>query len=336
MSNQSFNSKSLGLSRRSFLQGAGAASASLLLTTQTMAAPYPERPIKMIIPFAPAGGTDIAARLLGEQLSTVLGQQIVADNRPGANGVIAGEALRASPADGYTLLIATAASFAGAPALGQKLPYDVEKDFMPVAMLGLFPLVLNVAPSLGVKTLKEFLELARREKGKLNFASAGVGGTNHLVFELIMQAAGIQLTHVPYRGAALAATDVMSGQVHCMIDSLAASLQNILAGKVIALGVTTANRQQQIAELPTLKEQGMDLIYPGWASFVAPAGTPSDIILKLNSAINNALSRDALVKRYGDLVIEPVKWTASETGEFMAQDRALLTNLVRSAGIKVE
>jgi tripartite-type tricarboxylate transporter receptor subunit TctC len=338
MSGSRFNPQMMrnALNRRSLLAGAGAASASLVASSLSRAAAFPDRPIKVIVPFAPAGGTDIAMRLLGEQLSSVIGQQIVVDNRPGANGIIAGEALRASPADGYTLLVATAASFAGAPALGQKIPYDVEKDFVSVAMLGLFPLVLNVAPSLGVKDLKSFLELARREPGKFNFASAGVGGTNHLVFELIMQATGIKLTHVPYRGAALAATDVMSGQVECMIDSLAASLQNIQAGKVTALGVTTVSRQPQVPNLPTLKEQGLDLVYPGWASLVAPAGTPLDIIQVLNTAINAALARDALVKRFTDLVIEPVRWTPTDTGNFMARDRAVLTDLVRSAGIKVE
>jgi tripartite-type tricarboxylate transporter receptor subunit TctC len=326
------------LNRRAMLAGAGIAAtgAVMLGSGRAQAAPFPERPVRLIVPFAPAGGTDIAARLLGEQLSATLGQQVVVDNRPGANGIIAGEALRASPADGYTLLVATAASFAGAPALGQKLPYDVEKDFLPVAMLGLFPLVLNAAPALGVKDLKSFLELARSKPGALNYASAGVGGTNHLVFELIAQATGIKLTHVPYRGAALAATDVMSGQVECMIDSLAASLQNIQGGKIKALGVTTASRQPQVPDLPTLKEQGLDLVYPGWASLVALAGTPPDLVQTLNVAINKALATDMLINRFNTLVIEPVRWSSAETGQFMAQDRALLTDLVRKTGIKVE
>lgn len=324
------------LNRRSLLAGAGLAGFAALHPVRAKANAFPDRPIKLIVPFAPAGGTDIAARLLGENLSGIFGQQIVIDNRPGANGIIAGEALRASPADGYTLLVATAASFAGAPALGQKLPYDVEKDFLPVAMLGLFPLVLNAAPALGVDTLKAFLDLAKSKPGKLNYASAGVGGTNHLVFELIAQATGIKLTHVPYRGAALAATDVMSGQVECMIDSLAASLQNIQGGKVKALGVTTANRQPQLPNVPTLKEQGVDVVYPGWASLVAPAGTPAAIIETLNTAVNKALASDALVNRYRTLVIEPVRWSATETRAFMAQDRTLLTDLVRKTGIKVE
>ena len=312
------------------------ASAVAAIALPARAQAFPERPVRMIIPFAPAGGTDIAARLLGEQLSAILGQQVIADNRPGANGIIAGEALRAAPADGHTILVATAASFGAAPALGQKLPYDVERDFMPVAMLGLFPLVLNAAPSLAAQDLKGFLDLARKSPGALNYASAGVGGTNHLVFELIAQAAGIKLTHVPYRGAALAATDVMSGQVQVMVDSLAASLQNIEGGKVRALGVTTAGRQPQLPNVPTLKEQGVDVVYPGWASFVVAAGTPASAINALNAAVNRALANETLQKRYRDLVIEAAAWSPAETGRFMAADRATLTELVRRTGIKVE
>lgn len=322
------------LSRRGFIAGTTALSSVCAMGTALAA--FPDRPVKLLIPFAPAGGTDIAARLLGERLSEVMGQQIVADNRPGANGIIAGEALRASPADGYTLLVATAASFAGAPALGQKIPYDVEKDFIPVAMLGLFPLVLNVSSDLPVKNLKEFIDLANKEPGKLNYASAGVGGTNHLVIELIAQATGIKMTHVPYRGAALAATDVMSGQVHCMIDSLASSLGNIQAGKIKALAVTSSSRQGQLPDLPTLKEQGVDVVYPGWASIVAPAGTPKDVISKLNSDINTALAQAPLKKRFSDLVIEPAMWDPAKVAQFMREDRALLTELVRKTGIKVE
>lgn len=298
-------------------------------------AAFPERPIQLVVPFAPAGGTDIAARRLGETLGAQLRQSVVIDNRPGANGIVAGQAVVKAPADGHTLLVATAASFAAAPALGQKLPYDVQADFAPVAMLGLFPLVLNATPALPVATLAEFIAYARQRPGQLNFASAGIGGTNHLVFEMIMQATGIGLAHVPYRGAGLAAADLMSGQVHVMIDSLAASLGNLRGGKLKALGVTTATRQPQLPELPTLKEQGVDLVYPGWASIVAPAGLPAETLRLLNSAVNAAMADGALVARYRELVIEPVAWTPQETGAFMARDRAVLTELVARTGIKL-
>ena len=298
-------------------------------------AAFPERPIQLVVPFAPAGGTDIAARRLGETLGAQLRQSVVIDNRPGANGIVAGQVVVKAPADGHTLLVATAASFAAAPALGQKLPYDVQADFAPVAMLGLFPLVLNATPALPVATLAEFIAYARQRPGQLNFASAGIGGTNHLVFEMIMQAAGIKLAHVPYRGAGLAAADLISGQVHVMIDSLAASLGNLRGGKLKALGVTTAARQPQLPELPTLQEQGVDVVYPGWASIVAPAGLPAETLRLLNGAVNAAMADEALIARYRELVIEPVAWTPQETGAFMARDRAMLTELVARTGIKL-
>ncbi len=293
-------------------------------------------PMTLLVPFAASGGTDIAARRLGEALTSELGLSVVIDNRPGANGIIAGQALLKAPADGNTLLVATAASFAAAPALGQKLPYDVEQDFAPVAMLGLFPLVLNAAPDLPLNTLEEFIAYARARPGQLNYASAGVGGTNHLVFEMFMRAAGIRLAHVPYRGAGLAQADVISGHVQVMVDSLAASIGNIQAGKLKPLALTTADRQPQLADVPTLKERGVDVIYPGWASIVAHSATPPDVLARLSTAINVALRSDVLAMRYRELVIQPVVWSAAETSRFMAEDRATLVELCRVAGIKLE
>jgi tripartite-type tricarboxylate transporter receptor subunit TctC len=320
------------LSRRAILIGSAALSMPQLSRAQT----YPNRPVRLIIPFAPAGGTDIAARLLAERLNGLLGQQIVPDNRPGANGVIAGEALRQADADGHTLLVGTAAAFSAAPALNQKIPYDVDMDFAPVAMLGVFPTALTVSPSLGVKTLAEFIAKAKAEPDKLNYASAGVGGTNHLVFEMIMRAAGIRLQHVPYRGAGLAVTDLMSGQVHAFVDSLASARPNIEAGKVVALGVCTANRQPQLPDLPTLREQGLDVVYPGWASIVVKAGTSPTIIQKLNADINQVLGMEALVARFRDIVVEPVRWSADDVATFKRNDRVFLTRLVQEVGIRVE
>jgi len=301
----------------------------------TARAAFPERPIQLVVPFAPGGGTDIAARRLGEALAGQLRHSVIIDNRPGANGIVAGQAVVRAAADGYSLLVATAASFAAAPALGQKLPYDVAHDFAPVAMLGLFPLVLNASPALPVASLSEFVAYAKARPGQLNFASAGVGGTNHLVFEMLMQATGIKLAHVPYRGAGLAAADLISGHVQVMIDSLAASLGNLQGGKLKALGVTTATRQPQLPELPTLQEQGVAVIYPGWASVVAPAGTPPETLRILNLAINAAMADEALVARYRELVIEPVAWTPEATGAFMAQDRQVLSELIAKTGIKL-
>ncbi|MCA0422173.1 MAG: tripartite tricarboxylate transporter substrate binding protein [Proteobacteria bacterium] len=312
----------------------------LALVAATAATParaaFPDRPIRIVVPFAPAGGTDIAARYVAEKMAERLGQPVVVENKPGANGAIAGELVKNAAPDGYTLLVATAAAFAAAPALGAKLPYDVATDFTPVAMLGLFPLVVYAAPNLPVRTLTDFLDLARKEPGKLNYASAGVGSTNHLVFEMIAQKAGIKLNHVPYKGSALAATDVMSGQVQVMVDSLAASLSNIKAGKVTPLAITNGARQPQAPDIPTLQESGLDLAYPGWASIVAPASTPTAVVQTLNAAINAVLSSYEGRARFHQLTIEPASFTPHETATFMAKDRAMLTALIKSAGIKLE
>ncbi len=187
-----------------------------------------------------------------------------------------------------------------------------------------------------MKTLADFIALAKSKPGGLNFASAGMGSTNHLVFEMIMQATGITLTHVPYRGAAQAGQDLMTGQVQVLVDSLAASLGNIQGGNVVSLGVTTAARQPQLPDVPTLKEQGVDVVYPGWASIVAPAGTPADVIAKLNSEITAAMANEKLRERYRTLVIEAAPWDAAKTAQFMAADRAALTALVQKLGIKAE
>lgn len=319
------------LSRRRFAALAAAAT----LATPARAA-FPDKPIKLLVPFAPGGGTDIVARYIGEKLGAALGQPVVIDNRPGANGIIAGEALVKSAPDGHTLLVATAAGFASAPALGAKLPYDVAKDFQPVAMLGLFPLVINATPGLAANTLAEFIALAKSKPGELNYATAGIGSTNHLVFEMLAQRTGLKLNHVPYKGAAPAATDLRTGTVQVMVDSLAASLGNIQAKVVKALAVTTAVRQPQTPDVPTLKESGVDLVYPGWASLVAPAGTPEAIVTQLSQAIAGLLAQDEVKARYRQLIIDPAAMTPAETGKLMAEDRATLTTLVKQLDIKLE
>ncbi len=319
--------------RRTLLLAAPAVLLSRPLAAQSW---RPDRPLRLVVPFPPGGGTDIAARVVAERLAEALGQPVVIDNRPGANGAIAGEVVARAAPDGLSLLVATAAGFAAAPALGVTLPYDVARDFAEVGMLGLFPLVLNVHPDVDARSLGEFVRLVRARPGVINYASAGTGGTNHLVMERLAEVAGLSMTHVPYRGAGPAQADLLSGQVQAMIDSLAASLGNIRAGRVRCLGVTTETRQPQIPDVPTLREQGVDLVYPGWASLVAPAGTPDPVLDALSAALVAAMAAPALTRRYLELAIEPVGWSRARTAAFMAEDRAMLTALVRAKGIRAE
>lgn len=308
--------------------------ASAALAAPALADWRPDRPVRLLVPFAPGGGTDIAARALADLLPTRLGQPVTVDNRPGANGVIAGEAgARAAP-DGLTLLVATAATFAAAPALGISLPYDVAADFAPVAMLGIFPLVITAHPSMP-PTLRGFLDLVRARPGALNYGSAGVGSTNHLVMALVLEAAGgLAMEHVPYRGAAQAQADVAAGQLQAMVDSMAAARGAIEAGRLRALAVTTASRQSAFPDVPTLREAGVDLVHPGWASIVAPARTPPAALAALNGAINATLADPAVAARWATLGIEPMRASREEVGAFMAADRDRTTALVRRQNIR--
>jgi tripartite-type tricarboxylate transporter receptor subunit TctC len=326
------------LRRRRLLAAGAAPLAALLVPAARAQAPAwrPERPVRLLVPFPPGGGTDIAARALAEVLPPRLGQPVVVENRPGANGAVAGEAgARATP-DGHTLLVATAASFAAAPALGVTLPYDPVADFAPVAMLGLFPLVITAHPSMPA-SLREFLAQVRARPGALNYGSAGIGSTNHLVMALVLDAAGgLRMEHVPYRGAAQAQADLAGGQVQAMVDSLAAARGAIEAGRVRALAVTTAERQAVMPDVPTLREQGVDLVHPGWASIVAPARTPPQAVVALNAAVNDALADPAVAARWRSLIIDPMVASPAEVGAFMAADRDRTTALVRRQGIRAE
>jgi tripartite-type tricarboxylate transporter receptor subunit TctC len=295
---------------------------------------WPEKPVRLVVPFAPGGGTDIAARLIAERLSERLGKTVVVENRPGANGAIAGELVARAAPDGYTFLVATTSGHAFAPALGVKLPYDPIADFAPVALFGTFPTVLVVHPGVRAATIAEFIALALAEPGKLNYGSAGNGSTNHMVMELIAQARGLQMVHVPYRGAGPAGQDLLAGQIQAMVDSVAAALPNIEAGKLRALAVSTDHRQPTLANVPTLREAGIDVVYAGWTAIVAPARTPEAVIARLNREVGAALADPKVRERYVQLGIEPATMPADALGRFMVADKERWTEVVRRAGIK--
>jgi tripartite-type tricarboxylate transporter receptor subunit TctC len=312
--------------------------AGLLLALPAAAQDWkPDRPLRLVVPFAPGGGTDIAARVLADQLATRLGQPVTIDNRPGANGVIAAQAVLAAPADGHTLFTATAAQFSAAPALGQALPYDPDRDFAAIGLVAEVPLVLTAHAGSGWHGVADMVAAARAQPGVLNYASAGIGGTNHLVMEMIAAAAGgLQLTHVPYRGAAPAQADLHAGRVELFVDSLAAALPAARDGRIIVLAVITETRQPALPDIRTLHEQGIALTYSGWVSLDARAGTPPAAIATLNRALNAALRSDAIAARYAALSFVAPDLSAEATRAFVLQDRAKLAAIVRARNIRPE
>ncbi|HRA61398.1 MAG: tripartite tricarboxylate transporter substrate binding protein [Rhodoferax sp.] len=297
---------------------------------------FPNRQIRLVIPFPPGGGTDIAARLIGEKLGIGLKQTVVPDNKPGANGIIASELVARAAPDGYTLLVATGSSHAFAPALGVKLPFDPVKDFIPVALIGQFPTVLVINPAVPAKTMREFVDYARQNPKKLNYGSAGNGSTNHFLGELVKQTAGIDMLHVPYKGSGPASADLLAGQIQAMVDSVAAAKGNIDAGKLRALGVTTAQRVAQLPDVPTLKESGFDIEYAGWVVVMAPAGTPADVVTTLHDAIAATMTDPAVVERYGKqgIVIKPM--SLAELPVYLRNDKERWAKVAAQAGLKGE
>ena len=255
---------------------------------------YPAKPVRLVVPFPAGGTTDILARAVAQKLSEAWGQQVIVDNRPGAGGNIGSDLVAKSTPDGYTLLMGTVGTHAINPSLYKNMPYDHVKDFAPVILVAGVPNVLVVNPSLPVHSVSELIAYAKANPGKLNFASSGNGTSIHLSGELFKVMTGVEMTHVPYKGSAPALTDLIGGQVQLMFDNLPSSLPFIRAGKLRALAVTSGARAAALPDLPTLAESGL----PGfeassWFGVLAPAGTPRDIVAKLNGAIASWLASPA-------------------------------------------
>ena len=262
---------------------------SLVLTAPANAQSYPNKPVRVVVPYPPGGPTDIVARVLFQQVSEATGQQFLVDNRAGAGGNIGAEIVAKSPADGYTLLIGTTAHAINM-SLFKNLSYDVQKDFAPVSLLTQGPLVLVAHPQFPANSIKEVIELAKSKSGGLNFASSGNGQSTHLSAELFNTMAGIKMSHVPYKGSAPALTDVMSGQVDVMFDTTLSAMPFVKAGKLKALGLTSPVRSPAAPDVPTIAESGL----PGyevfaWNGVFVPAGTPKAIIQQLNDQIRKAM-----------------------------------------------
>jgi len=298
---------------------------------------YPNKPVKVLTGFPPGQATDVLGRSVAQKLSEAFGQQFFVDNKPGAAGIIATQAAMTAPADGYTLLLTSSGPLAVNPGLYTKLPYDPIKDFVPVAGLALVPLVLVTNTAFAPTSVKEVVALAKAKPGTINYASGGNGVTNHLVMEMFRSAAGINLTHVPYKGGPPALTDLMGGQVNLMFETTVASLPFVKQGRLRALAVSSIKRSTAAPDVPTLNELG----YTGfngvpWVAIVAPAHTPPAIVAKLNAAINKALATKEVRDYFIAQGAEPMPMTPEELGAFTKSEIAKWTRAVKDSGAKVE
>jgi tripartite-type tricarboxylate transporter receptor subunit TctC len=299
---------------------------------------YPAKPIRVITPYGAGGASDIVVRSAVHEMSKQLGQGIIVENRTGAGATIGFEAFAASPPDGYTLL-GTASSLHGiAAALYTKTPkHDPNKDVEPVIVFANVSNVLVVNPSVNARSMKELIELAKKEPGKLTFVSAGVGTSVHMAGELFKKMAGVQMTHVPYKSSVAALVDLMAGRVDVMFDNIPSALPHIKSGKLRALATTGAKRAAILPELPTIAEQGLAGYEAGvWIGLLAPAGTPKPIVAKLNAAGQKAVQAPDFMKRMADLGYEVVGGTPERMAEMIKAEVTRMHPIVRASGAKPE
>jgi tripartite-type tricarboxylate transporter receptor subunit TctC len=314
--------------------------ASLLIavlgaSTCAAADDYPARSIKWVVGYPAGGTTDILARLIGQWLSEHLGAQFIIENRPGAGNNIGTEAVINSPPDGYTVLLVNPANGINA-SLYRKLNFDFIRDIAPVAGLTRVPNVMEVNPAVPAKTVQEFIDYAKANPGKINLASSGNGTSVHLSGEMFKMMAGVDLLHVPYRGAAPALTDLISGQVQLMFDNMPSSIEHIRAGKLRALAVTTATRSPALPDVPTVAETVPGYEASAWFGMGAPKGTPLEIVNKLNKAINAALADPSIQARLADLGGIVMSGTPADFGRVIVEETEKWAKVVKAAGVSVE
>ena len=313
------------------------ACAALLGMATALAQPYPAKPVRLVLPYPPGGGSDTIARPLAQKMSEGLGQQVVVENRGGANGNIGMEAVARAAPDGYTIVLALTAQLAINPALYQKIPYDPVRDYAPVTLFGSGVYLLVVHPSLPVKSVKELIALAKARPGQLAYSSSGNGSGGHLAAELLNSMGGIRMLHVPYKGGGPALMDLIAGQVQVLFATQLASWPHVQSGRVRALAVSTARRPASIPDLPTIAESGVAGYDSGvWYGVLAPAGTPREIITRLNSEVVRALNqpdfRGFLVKNG----IEPIGSPPEQLAQYIKTELVKWAKVVKDAGVRVD
>jgi len=323
------------LPRRQFLHLAAGAAVLPAMTRIARAQAYPSRPVRIIVPFAPAGNIDLIARLIGQWLSERLGQSFVIENRPGAGTNVATEAVVRAPPDGYTLLQASSASAWNAT-LYEKLNFNFIRDIAPVAGVIRAPFVMEVNPSVPTKTVPEFIAHAKANPGKISMASAGIGSGPHVTGELFKMMAGVNMVHVPYRGSGPALTDLISGQVQIYFDGLPSSIEHIRTGKLRALAVTTAARSEVLPDIPSLSDFVPGFEASFWAGLGAPRNTPAEIIDRLNKEVNAALVDRKMKTRLADFGGSVLPGTPADFGKLIAEETEKWAKVIRAVNIKAE
>jgi tripartite-type tricarboxylate transporter receptor subunit TctC len=298
---------------------------------------YPSKPIRIVIPYSAGGGTDIVARIIGQKLGDAWGQQVIADNRPGASGMIAGELVSKAPADGYTLIMGYTGDVAINQSLFKKMTFDPVKNFSPVALAASAPMLFVIHPSLPSTNVKQLVALARSQPGHLVYASAGVGQPGHLAFELLQHNAKVQLTHVPYKGGAPAVIDLVGGHVMMFCSGIMPAIPHVRSGKLRAIAVSTSDRSPVAPEVPTMIEAGIpgfDL--PTWYGVLAPAGTPSDIVTKLSREITRIIMLPDVKERLLREGAAPAPQSPEQFAQFIQSEVAKYAAIIKEAGVKAE
>ena len=323
------------LPRRHFLRLAAGAAALPAVSRVALAQAYPSRPVRIVVAYAAGGGVDITARLIGQWLSERLGQSFITENRPGGGGNIGTEAVVNAAPDGYTLVLATVPNAVNAT-LYEKLNFNFIRDIAPVAGIIRVPMAILLHPSVPAKTVPEFIAYAKANPGKVNMASAGTGSAPHMAGELFNVMAGVNMVHVPYRGQGPALSDLLGGQVHVLFATTPGTVDYIRTGKLRALAVTTAARAQVLPELPPVADFVPGYEASQWYGVGAPRNTPADIINKLNTEINAALTDTAMKTRFADLGGEPLTGSPAEFGKFLVEETEKWAKVVKFAGLRPE
>ena len=304
-------------------------------STVAVAQDYPIRPLRLVVGFAPGGSTDVTARVVGEKLTTALGQQVIVDNRSGAGGNIGADVVAKSSPDGYTLLMATTGVMAFNHYLYAKLPYSAENDLAPVTQIGSLPLILIVPASLPAKSIKELITLAKAQPGKYSFGTSGAGGATHVTAELFKALANIDIVHVPYKGSGQMMSDLLSGQVQIAFDQIASSIGHVKSGKLRALGITTAKRSALMPDLPSIAEGGVTgYDATSWNGFAVRAGTPRSAINRLQQETKKAIFIPEVKDRMSALGIDPIGSTPEEFAAYIKAERGKWIPLFRKIGLQ--